>query len=375
MVLYGTAIPTPLYELYQQTWQFSDGILTLIFSMYVLAIVPGFLIFGQLSDQIGRRKVVVTGLVVTALGSIVFIVADGTAELFAGRIIQGFGSAIVTGPATAALVELSPDDKSKLASMVSTGTFVGGTALGALLTGVFAQYGPAPLQLPYLVHLGLLLPGFIGVALMPETVQPRPVRQVRFQLPAIPSSIRFRFIISVLIGFIMMAVIGLFLSLAPSYATTLFEIDNIAVSAGVVSLLFAASGIAQIALRRFSYRRSMSVGVVVLVVGLCGFVAAVPSQSAMLLLGSSVLIGLGQGLSFMGVVGFINALSPDDQRGDLVSALYAISYIGLGLPIIGIGFTADVIGLYRTVLAFTALFGISGLLLVILLRMKVDGLN
>ncbi|WP_323192526.1 MFS transporter [Halostella sp. PRR32] len=371
MVLYGTAIPTPLYELYQEAWQFSDGILTLIFSVYALSVVPGSLIFGQISDQIGRRKVVFTGLLVMALGSATFVIADGVTGLFAGRIVQGFGVGILTGAATAALVELRPDAP-KLASIVSTGAFVGGTAMGAILTGAFAQYGPAALQGPYLVHLGLLIPGFVGVYLMPETIQSRPVRRVRLRRPTIPPSIRFRFLIGVCIGFITMAVIGMFLSLAPSYITALLGIENIVLSAGIVSLVFGASGVAQISLRRFSYHRMMTLGMILLVAGLCGFVVAVPIRSVVLLLSSSVLTGLGHGLSFMGAVGFINGISPDENRGDVVSAFYAISYIGLGLPTVGIGFSADVIGLYHAVLVFTVLLGVSGIALVGIIRLKIN---
>ena len=51
----GTTIPTPLYRVYQDHLGFSSGTLTLIFAVYVLALVPSLLLFGQVSDQVGRR--------------------------------------------------------------------------------------------------------------------------------------------------------------------------------------------------------------------------------------------------------------------------------------------------------------------------------
>ena len=52
----GAVLPTPLYPLYQQRFGFSNLVLTLIYAVYVLGNLVALLIFGRLSDQVGRRN-------------------------------------------------------------------------------------------------------------------------------------------------------------------------------------------------------------------------------------------------------------------------------------------------------------------------------
>ena len=52
----GATLPTPLYPLYQQAFGFSGITLTLIYAVYVLGNLVALLVFGRLSDEIGRRN-------------------------------------------------------------------------------------------------------------------------------------------------------------------------------------------------------------------------------------------------------------------------------------------------------------------------------
>src|SRR6516162_2770725 len=104
----GTTIPTPLYRVYQQELNFSSGVLTLIFAAYVLTLLPSLLIFGQLSDRMGRRGVLLMGFGLAAAGAVVFATAQGLASLFLARALQGVATGVVAGAGTAALAELEP---------------------------------------------------------------------------------------------------------------------------------------------------------------------------------------------------------------------------------------------------------------------------
>ena len=61
--LAGSSAPTPLYSVYQAAWGFSPITITAVFGVYALAVLAALLVFGSLSDHIGRRPV----LLVTAL--------------------------------------------------------------------------------------------------------------------------------------------------------------------------------------------------------------------------------------------------------------------------------------------------------------------
>src|SRR4051794_5159107 len=110
-------LPTPLYAVYRERFGFSSTELTLIFATYMLALIPSLLLFGQLSDRVGRRRVIAAGLGAAALGLACFAAARGTAWLFAARAIQGIGLGATVGTAAAALVELEPTGNAARAAL------------------------------------------------------------------------------------------------------------------------------------------------------------------------------------------------------------------------------------------------------------------
>lgn len=71
----GATLPTPLYVIYQKEFGFSEIVLTLIYGVYITGAISALLFFGRLSDQIGRRRVVIPGLLIAALSTIVFLFA------------------------------------------------------------------------------------------------------------------------------------------------------------------------------------------------------------------------------------------------------------------------------------------------------------
>jgi MFS family permease len=62
LFLAASAAPTPLYRVYQARWGFSATTLTAVFAVYVLFLLMTVLIFGSVSDHVGRRPVVITAL-------------------------------------------------------------------------------------------------------------------------------------------------------------------------------------------------------------------------------------------------------------------------------------------------------------------------
>ncbi|HKD55396.1 MAG TPA: MFS transporter [Steroidobacteraceae bacterium] len=90
----GSTLLTPLYQLYRQAFGFSQLVLTLIYSAYVLGNLFSLLLLGRLSDQLGRRAVTLAGIAIAAVATAVFLIAFSTPWLFAGRIVSGVGIAL-----------------------------------------------------------------------------------------------------------------------------------------------------------------------------------------------------------------------------------------------------------------------------------------
>ena len=64
----GSNLATPLYAVYEREFGFSSAVLTVVFATYALVLAPSLLVFGQLSDRIGRRRVMAAGFLTATLG-------------------------------------------------------------------------------------------------------------------------------------------------------------------------------------------------------------------------------------------------------------------------------------------------------------------
>ncbi|MEU6040512.1 MFS transporter [Actinomadura sp. NPDC047616] len=361
ILLTGTNLPTPLYRGYEAEYGFSPLMVTLIFAAYVAVLIPSLLVAGTLSDAVGRRSVLLPAVALAALGSLVFALAAGTEWLFAARILQGLALGAASGPLTAALTELEPSGNRRKAALVSTVASVGGLGLGPVLAGVLAQYAPAPHVLPFVVEIVLLAPALATVITLPST---RSRTRWRPRRPEIPADMRAVFATSGTASFLAFAVIGLFLTLVPTYVATLSGSTNLLLGGAAVALMLLCSALAQLLGYGRPARALEMVGLPLLATGLVLLALAGAFSSLILLLAATVIAGTGQGLAFLGGLTAVNQAAPADRHADVLSSFYVIIYLGVGLPVIGVGFLATVAGLLAAVQYFA---GFAALLCLVML--------
>src|SRR5262249_17256383 len=102
----GGNMGAPLYLVSRQRFPFPSLVLTLVFATYAFFLVPSLLVFGRLSDRVGRRPVILAGYAAAVIGLVLFTAATSTAWLLTARAFQGLAVGLISGAATAALVEL-----------------------------------------------------------------------------------------------------------------------------------------------------------------------------------------------------------------------------------------------------------------------------
>src|ERR1700727_1122374 len=108
MLLASSSAPTPLYATYQAQWGFSAITITVIFGVYAVAVLLSLLVFGALSDHVGRRPVLLAALVIQAGVMLVFAFAGGVEVLLVARVLQGLATGAALGAIGAGLVDLHP---------------------------------------------------------------------------------------------------------------------------------------------------------------------------------------------------------------------------------------------------------------------------
>ncbi|MEY9863180.1 MFS family permease [Catenulispora sp. GAS73] len=349
VLLTGTNLPTPLYKGYEARFGFSPLTLTLIFTAYVAVLIPSLLMVGPAADAVGYRVMLLPALFVAAGGALVFAVASGTGWLFAGRVLQGVAIGAATGPLTATLTELEPNGDRRKAALVSTVATASGLGFGPLLAGFLAQYAPAPRVLPFAVEIALLVPAVAVVLSLPAHSARTRWRPRR---PEIPAALRAEFATSGTACFAAFAVVGLFLTLIPTYVATLSGSKNLLLGGAAVALMLACSATAQVLGYGRSARGLEIAGLPLLAVGLIALAIAGSASSLALLIGATVVAGLGQGLTFLGGLTAINSVAPADRRADVLSSFFVILYLGVGVPVVGVGFVATRVGLLTAVQYF-----------------------
>ena len=358
-MLLSANLATPLYAVWAKQFGFSTVVLALIFAVYALVLIPALLLFGQLSDALGRRVVIGLGLGLAVVALVFFALATGVAWLFAARAVLGVAQGMLSGAATAALAELVPGGQQRRAALLATLSQAGGSAAGVLLGGVLAQWAPAPEVTPFVAGVIVCVLAAAALWFVPETAE-RQSGGLRVRRPHVPREIRGAFIRIGLTGAAVWAVAGgLFLAVMPSYAGKLvLHTQNLALLALVSALVLVTSCAAQFITRRGAPpAQAQAAGLVLLAAGLLALVLAAPAQSAALLVIGVILAGAGHGVAVLAAQDDLTRIAPGGQRAEVSAAFYVCVYLGVAVPVIGIGVLAVVTTLFTAVATFAAVTG------------------
>ncbi len=368
VIMMGATLPTPLYPEYADRLGFGEFTVTLVFAAYAVGVTGGLLLLGHWSDQVGRRPMVVAGLVVSALSAVCFLMPLSLGWLYVGRVLSGLSAGIFTGTATAYVVDLAPQRQAARASLLAAGVNMAGLGLGPVLTGLLVVLAPAPTRLTYVVDLVLIGIGLVLVLLVAETVPRAQHLRLGPRTLGVPAEARAVFVRSAIAGFAGFAVLGLFTAVSPAFLAEVLDRDSPALVGLVVAILFGASVVGQVISTGRRPDRALPVGCVLLVLGMVGVGAALPLASLALLGGGAAVAGVGQGMSFRAGLAGVTSASPEHQRGAVTSTFFVTLYVGISFPVIGEGALAAVAGLRVAGVVFSvvvALLAAAALVLVL----------
>jgi MFS family permease len=355
-----SAVPTPLYPLYQQRDGFSNLMITIIYAVYAAGVIASLFLAGHLSDSHGRRRVFIPALLINAVSGVVFIFEPSLVGLLVARVISGVSVGLTTATATSYLVELHakhrPNASTRRADVVATASNLGGIGFGPLIAGVLVQLLPIPLQLSYIVFAAVLVALAVALVFAPETVsraEPRP--RYRAQRVAVPASARATFFAATAAGLAAFAVFGVFNSLVPSFlAGTLHDTSHIVAGAAAFAP-FAAAAVAQIAQAQTDSLTLLRRAVPVVVVGLAMFAGGMWAGSLVLFLAGGVVTGAGAGMVFKGALVVTVSKAPAGARAEVLAGYFLGSYIGLSVPVIGLGLATNYWAARDVMLVFVVL--------------------
>ena len=345
LALWASGAPTVVYPLYAEEWQLQPSVTSAIFAIYPLVLVPVLIVFGNLSDVIGRRAVILMGLAALGAGSLAFGLAPDLTWVFIGRALMGVGVGLALSPATAAMVEFGGPGGARRASSATTAATATGLALATLVGGALVQYAPNPLRLSFWVLTVVTAVVFVFAALLPRHTRDKEAAPWRPRLPRMPRDERPSFIAGALGISAAYAMGAIFLALGAQIARDLVRSDNAFVDGAIISLSAVAIGVVAVLARPLRPRLAVTLGPVLAIAGLGLLIVAGLDHSLPAFIASSLIAGAGYSLMFSGGLGLVTTSAPTHQRAAVISAAYVVGYLVQALAALGLGVLATTSGL------------------------------
>lgn len=348
---------TPLLVMYRQVDDMSPLVVDVLLGAYVLGIIPALILGGPLSDRFGRRPLFVPSPLIAAAGSALLALGAHRSEiLFAGRVLSGIALGLVMAVGTAWVKELSQapfDLHAKEGSGAGRAALAltAGFGLGAGIAAALAQFGPMPQQLPFVVHILLVLTAFALLWRTPESRKANTDGSLLADL-RIPTAMHLRFLFVVVpmapwvFGTAASAYAilpGLMMSKAPGLEIGL---------SGLLCVIALGCGVGaqRVAARFDSPRSARGVGIALLVtvVGMALAAAAVAADSLIVAVVAAAGLGAAYGLLLVSGLREIQRIAGPDDLAGLTAVYYSITYVGFFVPAI--------LALVGEVLPYTVMF-------------------
>lgn len=349
-MMVGASAPSPFYPVLQAELGFSAGTMTTIFGVYALALLATLLITGSLSDHVGRRPVLAAGFVILAASMVGFWHADSVTTLLISRAVQGVAAGLLMSTMTAAVTDLEPASRPGLAATLNSVTPLFGLAAGALIGGaVLDASATHALTIVFASLTGIYVVMALSTFALPET-SPRHEGWRRSLRPrvGIPVPARAAFQRSAPALFAGWATGGLYLSLGAPIVGQLLGGRSHLAQGSVVAVLTGTGALSSYLFRNRTPRHITIYGTTMLALGTILTLVALHAESLTGFLLAAIVAGSGFGTSFLGIMRSISNTVGPEQRGELFSSVFVVSYLAFGLPAVAAGFAAPHLGLETT---------------------------
>ncbi|AMM20596.1 hypothetical protein AX769_11160 [Frondihabitans sp. PAMC 28766] len=348
LALWTSGAATPIYPLYEADWHLTPILTTSIFAIYPLVLVVVLLVFGDLSDTIGRRASILLGVVSSMVGVLLFAVAPDVGWLLVGRVFMGIGVGLSLSPATAKMIDVAGSANSARTGAISTASTAVGLVFASLLGGALVQYAPFPLHLTYWVLLAVEV---IVFGLVWRLDRDRDASSGRWRPRGIhvPRSLWGAVAAAAVCLSASYAVGAVILSLGASIGKQLVHTDNAFLIGAIIAVSMVVIGAVALASRRIPLVVATPIALVATALGFAALIAASATQSLGLFLAFCVLGGVGYSLLFAAGLQIIGKFAPAHHRAGTLSAGYLVAYLVQGSVALWLGEEATTGGLVHAV--------------------------
>lgn len=360
----GTALASPLYPIYQQAWGLRPSDITMVFVVYMFGTLTSLLFLGRLTQRHGFLPILRTGLALMTAGVVLSALAWNVPVFMLARVMIGLASGMITTSASIGLVQARPGRDPRRTAALTTMAMTLGFGLGPLVGGLIAQWLPYPLVTAYVptAAMGLLAVYALHRLDLPRATAPDDalppgtwrgvIAQWLPRLTPPPRARRRQFWLASMVAFSAFGMFSLYSSLAPSFMQEIVPWHGPAVSGlSIAMILFLSSGF-QFVVRNWRTKHVALASGCSLVLCNLLLMATTLTRSTPLFAVAVLVTAFGHGLANVAGMGVLSKLTTPEKRGGLLSSYLIVGYLGTIVPILGMGWLSDHVGLNRGLLVF-----------------------
>ncbi|WP_409419983.1 MFS transporter [Pseudaeromonas sp. ZJS20] len=301
--------------------------------VYFIGAVTALLLFGRLTNYLGRKPVSLTALLLAALSVLFFLNLHDAFALIAGRLLQGLACGLATTALAAWLIDHAQAVPAWIPPAViscgpMTGLTVGGVGAGCLI-----EYGPYLRQLAFVVALMLIVMAILMLIKSQETM-PRQAGALRSLKPnfTLPARAKQAFPLAACTFVCTWALGGFFQAFGPAMTREQLHSHSAVAAALVFASIMAPSSIGASLAGRMTPSRAQFAGMLSFTLFVGGILFSLHLGLLSSFLVASILAGIAQGLVLTGSIGtLVGGLLPE-ERANVFSVIYATSYVGAAVP-------------------------------------------
>ncbi len=362
-VFAASAAPIPLYDIYRQENGLTYNDLALTAVVYFIGAITALLIFGRISNHLGRKPVAFLIFALTAVAIVILLDVDSAAPLIIGRLFLG----LACGLASSALTSYIADSGSGLphwvpSTVISNSPMIGLT-IGALVSGWLVEFALYQRTLCYIVILAVLALCSILIARSEETVEKQKgligSLKPKFSLPQADK----RLFPIAAVTFVSTWAMGAFYqAFAPSIAVDQLGTHSTLIIAIIFSSYLLPSAIGGPLSAKLTPANAQRIGMVSFTIAVTGIIAALKLSNLGAFILFSALAGASQGTALTGSIRSLLADIELSDRAGVLSLIYAVSYTGAAVPSFMAGQLSHYMNLYHVSIFYGILAALASII-------------
>jgi len=342
LVFMTSGTPISLFNLYREENGLTNADLGVVSLAYFISAAVALLMFGRLSNYIGRKPMALIAIGCCALSCVLLMLMTDVTLLFAARLLQGFACGVATSSIGAYAVDAGEHQPKWLVAAVASTSPMVGIPLGAISSGALVTWAPYPKITIFALVLTLLLVCLTLLFNCRETInrQPGALASLRPGLH-LPTGKTFIFVATAGVVISTWSAGGFYQAFGPSIVAEQLAMDSAIVAAIAFSSIMGLTPFGSYLSGRLSPRRAVQSGMALFCVAVMSITLALQQGGLVMFIVASLSVGIAQGLASTACIKLLLQDEPQHYRAGLLSTVYIISYSGAVLPAFGASIAAN----------------------------------